>query len=101
MPPAVRLGTAVHALYERAGKGLLPPDEPALRAAPGVRFGGPARVSRQDRGRDSGCTPRSDMAHGDAAGVNGGNRIPSHGAPPGRLMPDGCLGSPVLVLLRS
>src|SRR5262249_53578455 len=25
--------------------------------APGARFGGTTRVSRQDRGRDSGCTP--------------------------------------------
>jgi hypothetical protein len=37
---------------------------------------------RQDRERDSGCIPRSDMAHCDAAGVNGSNRILSHGAPP-------------------
>ena len=39
------------------------------------------------------------MAHGDAAGVNGSNRILFHGAPPSRMMPNGCLGSPVLVLL--
>src|SRR5438552_4326560 len=39
------------------------------------------------------------MAHGDAAGVNGSNRILSHGAPPRRMMPNGCLESPVLVLL--
>jgi len=32
-------------------------------------------VSRQDRERDSGCIPGSDMAHCDAAGVNGSNRI--------------------------
>jgi len=32
-------------------------------------------VSRQDRERDLGCIPRSDMAHCDAAGVNGSNRI--------------------------
>ena len=38
------------------------------------------------------------MAHCDAAGVNGSSRILSHGAPPGRVMPNGCLGSPVLVL---
>src|SRR5262245_20068806 len=38
-------------------------------------------VSRQDRERDSGCIPGSDMAHCDAAGVNGSNRIFSHGAP--------------------
>ena len=30
---------------------------------------------RQDRERDSGCIPGSDMAHCDAAGVNGSNRI--------------------------
>src|SRR5215813_12543898 len=29
---------------------------------------------RQDRERDSGCIPGSDMAHCDAAGVNGSNR---------------------------
>ena len=38
------------------------------------------------------------MAHCDAAGVNGSSRIRSHGARPGRVMPNGCLGSPVLVL---
>ena len=56
-------------------------------------------VSGQDRERDSGCIPRSDMAHCDAAGVNGSNRILSHGAPLLRMMPNGCLGSPVIVLL--
>src|SRR5262245_40493654 len=40
----------------------------------------------------------TDMAQCDAAGVNGGDRILSHGAPPGRLMPNGCLGSPAIVL---
>src|SRR6516162_11890024 len=39
------------------------------------------------------------MAHCDAAGVNGSDRIRSHGAPPSRMMPNGCLGSPVIVLL--
>ncbi len=39
------------------------------------------------------------MAQGDAAGVNGSNRILFHGAPPMRMMPNGCLGSPVIVLL--
>jgi hypothetical protein len=39
------------------------------------------------------------MAHSDAAGVNGSNRILFHGAPPMRMMPNGCLGSPVIVLL--
>src|SRR5262249_53578454 len=43
----------------------------------------------------------TDMAQCDAAGVNGSNRILSHGAPPGRLMPNGCLGSPAIVLLRT
>jgi hypothetical protein len=44
----------------------------------------------------------SDMAQCDAAaGVNGSNRIMSHGAPPRRMMPNGCLGSPGLVLPRS
>src|SRR5215470_3166525 len=38
------------------------------------------------------------MAQCDAAGVNGSNRIMSHGAPQQRMMPNGCLGSPVLVL---
>src|SRR5215831_11066072 len=56
-------------------------------------------VSGQDRERDSGCIPGSDMAQCDAAGVNGSNRILSHGAPLLRMMPNGCLGSPVLVLL--
>src|SRR5262245_32392551 len=41
------------------------------------------------------------MAHYAAAGVNGSNRILTHGAPQPRMMPNGCLGSPVLVLLRS
>jgi hypothetical protein len=39
------------------------------------------------------------MAQCDAAGVNGSNRILSHGAPRPRMMPNGCLGSPVIVLL--
>jgi hypothetical protein len=39
------------------------------------------------------------MAHCDAAGVNGSNRILFHGAPLLRMMPNGCLGSPVIVLL--
>src|SRR5438874_10105824 len=57
-------------------------------------------IPRQDRGRDSGCMPGSDMTHCDAAGVNGSNRILSHGAPQPRMMPNGCLGSPVLGLLQ-
>src|SRR5262249_25366082 len=51
-------------------------------------------VPRQDRERDSGCIPGSDMAHCHAAGVNGSNRIISHGAPPPRMMPNGCLEVP-------
>ena len=39
------------------------------------------------------------MAHCDAAGVNGSNRIQSPGAQLPRMMPNGCLGSPVIVLL--
>ncbi len=39
------------------------------------------------------------MAQGDAAGVHGSNRIRSPGAPRPRMMPNGCLGSPVIVLL--
>src|SRR6516225_9830190 len=58
-------------------------------------------VSRQDRERDSGCIPRSDMAQSDAAGVNGSNRILSHGTPQAWVMPNGCLGSPGFVLLWS
>jgi hypothetical protein len=87
--------------------GSLPPPGPPL-AIFSVAGGGPRWAFRwpdtahfsQGRGRDSGCTPRSDMAQSDAAGVNGGNRILSHGAPPGRVMPNGCLGSPVFVLPR-
>ena len=41
------------------------------------------------------------MAQCDAAGVNGINRILFRGAPHLRMMPNGCLGSPVIVLLRS
>jgi hypothetical protein len=37
------------------------------------------------------------MAHHDAAGVNGSNRILFHGAPHPRMMPNGCLGSPAIV----
>src|SRR5262249_48827863 len=45
------------------------------------------------------AAPRgTDLAQCDAAGVKGGNRILSHGAPPRRLMPNGCLGSPAIVL---
>jgi hypothetical protein len=41
----------------------------------------------------------TDMAQCDAAGVNGSNRILFHGAPWLRMMPNGCLESPVIVLL--
>ena len=36
------------------------------------------------------------MAHCDAVGVNGSNRILFHGAPQPRMMPNGCLGSPAI-----
>ena len=39
------------------------------------------------------------MAHCDVVGANGSNRILFHGAPLPRMMPNGCLGSPVIVLL--
>ena len=45
--------------------------------------------------------PRSDVAHRDAAVLNGSERILSRGAPPRRMTPDWCLGSPAIVLLRS
>src|SRR5262249_24856502 len=35
----------------------------------------------RDPGPDPGCIPRADRARHDAAGVNGSNRILSHGAP--------------------
>jgi hypothetical protein len=57
--------------------------------------------SSQDRQRDSGCIPGAAMAHRDAAGGNGSNRIFFHGAPHSRMMPNGCLGSPGFVLLCS
>jgi hypothetical protein len=33
LPPAVRLGTAIHEVYSRAGRGQLAPDEAAVRSA--------------------------------------------------------------------
>src|SRR5262249_15519210 len=69
---------------------------PRLRSgAPPARRGGgcPGR----DRERDSGRIPRSDVAHRDAAVLNGSDRIHSHGAPPRRMTPNGCLGSPVML----
>jgi hypothetical protein len=56
---------------------------------------------RQGRERDPGCIPRSDVAYRDAAVLNGSDRIHSHGAPPSRMTPNGCLGSPAIVSLRS
>jgi hypothetical protein len=56
-------------------------------------------VSGQDRERDSGCIQRSDMAPCDAASVN--EAIASSLMAPPRMMPNGCPGSPTLVLLRS
>jgi hypothetical protein len=41
------------------------------------------------------------MAHCDAAGVNGSKRILFNGAPMLRMMPNGCLGNPVITLLGS
>ena len=75
------------------------------RVATGARSSAQARRGGgclgQDRERDPGCIPRSELAHRDAAGVNGSNRILFHGAPRLRMMPNRCLGSPVIVLLRS
>jgi hypothetical protein len=45
--------------------------------------------------------PRSDVAQCDAALLNGSGRKLSHGAPPSRMMPNGCVGSPAIVSLRS
>jgi hypothetical protein len=45
--------------------------------------------------------PGTDMVQCDAAGVNGSSRIRSHSAPLWRMMPNGCLGSPGLVLPRA
>src|SRR5262249_25234984 len=87
--------------------GSLPPPGPPLASSllpgvgPGVRWGGPTRGPRQEPEPGPGFTPRAGMGQCDAAGVSGGNRILSHGAPPERLMPNGCLGSPAIVLLRS
>lgn len=58
-------------------------------------------VSRQDREWDLGCIPRCYMARRNAAGVNGEQPHITHGAPPTRMTPKGCLGSSVLVLLPS
>jgi hypothetical protein len=41
------------------------------------------------------------MAHRDAAGVNGGDRMTPHGAPRLGVTPNGWLGSPAIVSLRS
>src|SRR5262249_50656354 len=61
-----------------------------------------SRFGRFDVKIESGTQVASrgtDMAQCDAAGVNGSNRILFHGAPLLRMMPNGCLGSPVIVLL--
>jgi hypothetical protein len=61
-----------------------------------------SRFGRLDVKIESGTQVASrgtDMAQGDAAGVNGSNRILFHGAPLLLMMPNGCLGSPVIVLL--
>ncbi len=44
---------------------------------------------------------RITVAHRNAAGVIRSDRILSHGAPPLRMMPNRCLGSPAIVSLRS
>jgi hypothetical protein len=67
--------------------------------------GTPAQPGRgcpgRDRERDSGRITRSDVAHRDAAVLNGSDRIHSHGGPPRRMTPNGCLVGPVIVVLRS
>ena len=86
-------------------------------ASPGNGHSSPAGGETQRRGSEEATRSRfkgfhvkiesgtqvasrgTDMAHCDAAGVNGGNRIHSHGAPQVRMTPNGCLGSPVIVLL--
>jgi hypothetical protein len=45
--------------------------------------------------------PRSDVAHYGAAVLNGTDRKLSHGAPPWRMTPNGCLGNPAIVSLPS
>ena len=73
---------------ERSGKGgdTRPGRRPAAKALWG-RPGGSSEANEvgldrcQDRGRDPGCIPRSALAHCDAAGLNGRNRILFHGAP--------------------
>jgi len=72
--------------------------ETSVRGTPAQPGGGcPGR----DRERDSGRIPRSDVAHCDAAALNGSDRILSHGAPPWRMTPNGCLGNPAIVSLPS
>src|SRR6516165_3955211 len=96
-----------------AGASLCPRIQPGRdQRSRGVVEPGAGRAGASKQGRsawfhvkiESGTEVASrgtDRAHCDAAGVNGSNRILSHGAPPGRPMPNGCLGSPELVLLRS
>ena len=69
-----------------------------VRGTSALRGGGcPGR----DRERDPGRIPRSDVAQRDAAVWNGSDRILSHGAPPWRMTPNGCLGNPAIVSLPS
>jgi len=95
-PLTVRPGARAPLAHRRPGYSLsgCTPAEPDS-ASPGNRYftwqyeralGANLRdsvqeVQRQDRERDSGCIPGSAMAHCDAAGVNGSNRILFHGAP--------------------
>jgi hypothetical protein len=83
---------------ERLAKLLLVSTATPVRRAQDQSGGGcPGR----DRERDSGRIPRSDVAHCDAAVLNGSDRILSHGAPPWRMTPNRCLGNPAIVSLRS
>jgi hypothetical protein len=65
--------------------------------------GTPAQPGRgcPDRERDSGRITRSNVAHRDAAVLNGSDRINSLGGPPRRMTQNGCLVGPVIVVLRS
>jgi transposase len=70
----------VRVMWAMLRRGTVWQESPALAASAGRGCSGaPAaakEVPRQDRGRDSGRIPGSDMAHYDAAGVNGSDRIP-------------------------
>jgi hypothetical protein len=65
------------------------------------RASSPAAETARQRSGTPGAVPRSDVAHRDAAVLNGSDRILSHGAQPWRMTPNGCLGSPAIVSLRS